>query len=707
MKEGTLEHKIFRAALLFVLIMLIYALLYRTYIGEYLTALGYGLAWLFNFWVWKKSKQSPGLQRVVSLWAVFIFLFAIFFWFKTGGFNGSGLVFFFITLVLAIISRRVWRNRLIVIFILIQTSLILSDIYLKHLPIWGFNDKPQLDFLLLTTIGLFLVIKLKNSYDDKEKKIEEFSFGLRELHRLNLKQDSNLDEVLVDYLNSGTELLNMRNGLIVEVKNGKPCIANRNDSNHTTMYEEELFSLNKGVVMETDLEKRTLFRSGSITNVTKKGINGITPKYFISSPLYVNNEIYGVLLFSADHSKRNRFEEYDIEIVELMALNISHLLDVKVWSAHQQNTSLELQLSEKRFKTIYDYANVGICVCDKKGMVLMANNALQELLEYTEAELLGETFYSISGSDDLEEMDQDIEQYEKIILGEIDHYIIEKKNKTKSGKEIYIHKTVSTVRDEDEKVRFTVMIVDDITNRKKNETKIKNLNQQLEIQVEKMEVANKELEAFSYSVSHDLRAPLRAIDGFSKIILEDHEDEFSEESKRLLNVIIKNSGKMATLIDDLLTFSRISRKVAEFKSLNFNEMVEGIIEEQALDKTIFEIDSLPNAKGEPTLMKQVLSNLIGNAVKFSSKKENPMIEIGYMDKGVSYEYFVKDNGVGFNMAYYDKVFGVFQRLHTEDEFKGTGVGLAIVQKVMMKHNGKVWAESEEGIGTTFYFSLPK
>lgn len=687
--------------------MLVYAISYRLFVQEYWTTGGYVLGWVFTYFIWRVSRQTQGLQRVIVPWAIFIFLFAIFFWFKTGGFNGSGLVFFSVTLILVLIASRKWRIRLIPIFVVTQSLLVLADIYLKHLPIWGMNGKPELDFVLLTSIVMTLVVMLKNNYDAKEEKIEKFSRGLRELHRLNLRQDSNLDEVLTDYLNSGNELLNMQTGIIVEMTDEMPEIRNISYQSDTNLFSAEQLSLNKQMIAEVFVQERTLFRAGSSANFDRKNVSAVASKYFIACPLKVNNAKYGVLLFSAEESNRSMFEEYDIEIVELMAINISHLLDIKEWSEHQEKTNQELLLSEKRFKTIYDYANVGICVCDRKGVVLMANRALQELLEYEESELIGETFYSISDSGDLHEMGEDIQQYEKIILGEIDHYIIEKKNKTKSGREIFINKTVSTVRDENDKVRFTVMIVDDITNRKLNETKINNLNQQLEIQVEKMDIANKELEAFSYSVSHDLRAPLRAIDGFSKIILEDHEDEFSDESKRLLNVIIKNSGKMAMLIDDLLMFSRITRKVAELKPLDFDELVSSVIEEQALDKSIFEIEKLPEAKGEPTLMKQVISNLIGNAVKFSSNEKNPRVEIGACEKDGFYEFFVKDNGVGFNMAYYDKVFGVFQRLHTDEEFKGTGVGLAIVQKVIMKHNGKVWAESEEGVGTTFYFSLPK
>lgn len=706
MKEGSLEHRFFRATLVYVLLILVYGVVYRIYEQQYATVIGYVIGWIISFLALRMSKRAEQARKFVMPWIIAMYGFGIFLWFKTGGLDGSGLIFFTISLALTIISPKEKRTAFVFLFGLTQIALVMMDEYFKHLPLWGDNTKSAWDFILLTTVNLSLVWILKTNYDEKEEKINQFSQGLRELHRLNLTKESNLDDVLTDYLNSGCELFNMQTGMIVYFDGEIPKIRNIGKFKVSEFVEEHL-SLNEYLVSQVYAQGQTLYTAGGNSNFEKKNVPATTSKFFIACPLFVNNEKYGVLMFAADESKRSRFEAYDVEIMELMAINISHLLDVKVWSEYQEKTDQELHLSEKRFKTIYDYANVGICVCDRKGMVLMANRALQDLLEYTEAELIGESFYSISDSGDLTEMGEDIKQYEKIVLGEIDHYIIEKKNRTKTGKEIVINKTVSTVRDENEKVRFTVMIVDDITNRKINENKISALNDQLAIQVDKMDIANKELEAFSYSVSHDLRAPLRAIDGFSKIILEDHKDEFSDESRRLLNVIIKNSGKMAMLIDDLLMFSRITRKTMELKPIDLNELVAAVIEEQDLDQTIFEIGKLPKAKGEPTLMKQVFSNLIGNAVKFSSNEASPRIEIGAVENGKYYEYFVKDNGVGFNMAYYDKIFGVFQRLHTDDEFKGTGVGLAIAQKVIMKHNGKIWAESEEGKGTTFYFSLPK
>lgn len=674
------------------------------YTRDYLTVGFYGIGLLVSGLIYNALRKGRYLDRIIFPSILFSLLFGIFFWFRVGGVHGGGLMFFTFILVAIIVTPRKYSRFMVILLIALQLLLVFVDVYMPDLPFWGNNPNAELVYILAILMNMFVVWMLKYNHDLKEERMAEFSHGLRELHRLNLAQKTNQQEVLSDYLKSGAQLFNMEVGLIVQMESDKPVIKYTNTTSDAV---DAYLSVNNKIINQIHQAGQTGFRIGNSTNFKTESGENSGSKFFIGTPLIANNIDYGILFFCSDETKRKRFENYDIELIEIMAMNICQLLNMEVWLKNQQQADQALLLSDRRFKSIYDYANVGICVCDMEGNIVMANRALEELLGFTEEELKKHTFYSISDSDDLEELAEDLKLYEQIILGEIDHYILEKKKTTKQGKRIFISKTVSTIRDENNEVRFTVMIADDITIRKEDEEKINKLNQELAIQVEKMEIANKELEAFSYSVSHDLRAPLRAIDGFSKIILEEHNDEFSEESQRLLNVIINNSGKMAALIDDLLTFSRISRKVAEFKPIDLNVLVQNVIEEQALDKDWFILQKLPKAKGEAILMKQVLSNLIGNAVKFSSKEKTPKIEIGCNEREDGYEFFVKDNGVGFNMAYYDKIFGVFQRLHTDEEFKGTGVGLAIVQKVMMKHNGKVWAESEEGKGTIFYFYLPK
>jgi len=250
--------------------------------------------------------------------------------------------------------------------------------------------------------------------------------------------------------------------------------------------------------------------------------------------------------------------------------------------------------------------------------------------------------------------------------------------------------------------------------RQRAEKELVSLNTQLEQRViertYQLEAANKELEAFTYSVSHDLRAPLRAVDGFSKFVLEDYENKLDSEGKRLLNLIRTNIQKMDQLITDLLALSRVTRGELSFSGIDMTQMAISIFKESAApdvtDKISLTVDPLPEGYADPTYMRQVWTNLIANAIKFSSKKKKPVIKIGGSKENGFNVYFVKDNGVGFNPEYTHKLFGVFQRLHKSDDFEGTGVGLAIIQRIIRRHGGKVWAEGEEGKGATFYFSLP-
>ncbi|HEY4154505.1 MAG TPA: ATP-binding protein [Puia sp.] len=243
---------------------------------------------------------------------------------------------------------------------------------------------------------------------------------------------------------------------------------------------------------------------------------------------------------------------------------------------------------------------------------------------------------------------------------------------------------------------------------------LKEFNQNLELKVQErttqLESVNKELEAFSYSISHDLRAPLRAIIGFTAILEEDYSSKLDGEAKRITSVIRKNTLKMGHLIDDLLTFSRMGRqdivKTNMLTGLMVEEVINELVPENKIGKISWIIHEVPDIKGDINAMRQVWINLISNSIKYAGNRDQPRVEIGsYPERGQTV-FFVKDNGVGFDEKYKDKLFKVFQRLHSADEFEGTGVGLAIVEKIVSKHGGLVWAEGQVNKGASFYFSLP-
>ena len=237
------------------------------------------------------------------------------------------------------------------------------------------------------------------------------------------------------------------------------------------------------------------------------------------------------------------------------------------------------------------------------------------------------------------------------------------------------------------------------------------LNEDLRLKNDELKMMNADLESFSYSVSHDLRAPLRAINGYAGIMKQDCSDVLDPEASRLLGIIIDNTSKMANLIDSLLNFSRLGRKEISKVKIDMNDLVQWVAKEcgnsAAHRKTELKIGDLPHAWGDKDLLRQVWINLIGNAYKYSAKKENPLVEIGSFNQEGAVVYFVRDNGAGFDMKFKNKLFGVFQRLHSTDDFKGIGIGLAIVQRLVVRHGGTVWAEGEPGVGASFYFSLPE
>ena len=282
-----------------------------------------------------------------------------------------------------------------------------------------------------------------------------------------------------------------------------------------------------------------------------------------------------------------------------------------------------------------------------------------------------------------------------------------------------LHTMKMPILDELGAPEFILGISVDITERKLAESAVRELNAALSAKAAQLEAANKELESFSYSVSHDLRAPLRAVDGFALMLEEDYKERpLDSEGMRYLSVIRQNSRRMGALIDDLLAFSRLGRQPVAQTEVNVDSLVREVVEEvlhaeppgergKSAVTPHIEVEPLPPARGDRGLLRQVWANLIANAVKYSSKAARPFIQVSGRQVGAESHYSVRDNGVGFNMEYAEQLFRVFQRLHRADEFSGTGVGLAIVHRVVTRHGGRVWAEGKVDQGAVFSFALPR
>jgi len=359
--------------------------------------------------------------------------------------------------------------------------------------------------------------------------------------------------------------------------------------------------------------------------------------------------------------------------------------------------------SEARYRTLFDYAPDGIVISDPQSVYLDANASLCRMLGFTRDELIG-----LHASDIV---DQAEIQHIGPALGEIkansDHHR-EWRFRRKDGS-VFPAEVIATMMPDGN----LMGMIRDITERKLAQEKIHQMNIELEQRVTErtaqLEAANKELEAFSYSVSHDLRAPLRAVDGFSQAVLEDYGPQLPQGCRQDLQTIRQGAQKMGELIDDLLTFSRLSRLPLSKIAVDTGKLVRNVLEELSLQRAGRQIDirigDLPRSQADPALLKQVWINLLSNALKYTGKREAARVEIGCAREKSHPVYFVRDNGTGFDMKYAHKLFGVFQRLHRAEDYEGTGVGLAIVQRVIHRHGGRVWAEAAKDLGATFYFTL--
>ncbi len=360
-------------------------------------------------------------------------------------------------------------------------------------------------------------------------------------------------------------------------------------------------------------------------------------------------------------------------------------------------------------RNLYDYAPCGYQSVDEKGTIIRINETELVWLGYQREEIEG-----IKSIFDLvcpEDQSGYREAFQGMLRGEPVRDL-RLQFLRKDGSRLPVLLNASVIRGSSGKFMSTRGVLLDMTEKQKDERRILDLNRTLSERNVQLEVSNGELEGFSYSVSHDLRAPLRAIDGFSRILQEDYAGKLDAEGERVIGVIRSNTRKMSNLIDDLLAFSRMGKKAFSWSLVDMeallHEILPGILSGSekgyAFDVSL---SALPAAWGDRTLLTQVWANLLANAVKFSEKSEKPTIWVEGETIGEDVVYTVRDNGVGFDMQYYDKLFKVFQRLHAQAEFPGTGVGLAIVQRVISRHGGRVWAESRPGEGASFHFSLLK
>jgi PAS domain S-box-containing protein len=391
----------------------------------------------------------------------------------------------------------------------------------------------------------------------------------------------------------------------------------------------------------------------------------------------------------------------------------TELLEEANRQIHEKNAELA---AERDFvSAILDTVISLVLVLDSRGRILRVNQAWERMTGYSLDQVEGRPFWEFMSGD--ADRDRGKEFFKKTVGGtECEDLWL-----ASDGTSRLVSWCCTRLAGGSYPQEYLVVTGMDITERKRLEeeraklaqeqaarVEMEKLNQQLEAKVHER---TEELEGFTYSVSHDMRAPVRAIDGFTRILIEEYSDVVGEEGRRLFQIVRTNTQKMGELIDGLLALSRLGREKIKTAEIDMTDLADVTFQEQRAAvpnerKISLKLHKLPPTSGDKRLLTQVFQNLFSNALKFTKTRETTFIEVGCEAGRDEEVYFVRDNGVGFDMTYADKLFGTFQRLHGADEFEGTGIGLATVQRIIHRHNGRVWAEAKPGEGATFYFSLP-
>ena len=439
-------------------------------------------------------------------------------------------------------------------------------------------------------------------------------------------------------------------------------------------------------------------------------IGSLTAAYIVATILAKN--ISAPIISLADTSQKvSQQKDYSIRAIKMSNDETGFLADsfnqmlvqIQERDADLHKTYETIQDAEKRYRTTLDHMLEGCQIIGFDWKYLYLNEVAIKHSRSTKEELIGKTMIDVYPGIENTEMFQ----YMNRCMKERTPNQMENKFVYPDGEKKWFTLSIEPVPE------GIFILSEDITERKKLQEELNKHHEQLEELVKdrtsQLEAANKDMESFSYSVSHDLRAPLRAISGYARMLEQDYSNLLDKEGNRLLGVIQNNAKTMGSLIDDLLALSRLGRKEIRKSLVDMTQLTKTVLQEInkiTNHKAEVRINRLHPAMADNSLVSQVMTNLLSNAIKYSSKKEKPVVKIGSEEKDGQLIYSVSDNGAGFDMQYAHKLFGVFQRLHASHEFEGTGVGLAIVHLLIRKHGGNVWAEGEVNKGATFYFSLP-
>ncbi len=508
---------------------------------------------------------------------------------------------------------------------------------------------------------------------------------------------------------------------IVDITDRKKTEENLAKSQHLLSNAEAIAGIGSS---EVDFKTNKFFWSDEFYRIHGLEPHAFEPTPELSATFLHPDDQYKIKLFQESAYARKEHLEFDSKIIRAdgVVRDISSYwkytydnegTPLKMFGVVQDITEKKrleaaLKQSEEQFRGAFEYSAMGLALVDLNKNWLQINDSLCIMLGYTKEELLKISFKEITHPEDL---GIDLLNVERLIAGEIESFKIEKRYYHKNGSIIWVLLVVSKVIDKQGNINHLVAQIENITQRKESEEALANLNKELTLRADELAESNRELERFAYVASHDLQEPLRMIGSFLQLLQKKYSPNLDSKANEYINYAVDGAKRMKDLILDMLEYSRVNTTSLDYYTIDLNEIVDevklNLSDSIAKNHAFIEVVRLPIVNGIKLHMLQLMQNLIGNAIKYRSPERNPTIYINVIENSSEWEISVSDNGIGIDDKYFDKIFVIFQRLHNKTEYSGTGIGLAICKKIIDKHGGKIWVESEPGKGSVFTFTLPK
>ena len=508
---------------------------------------------------------------------------------------------------------------------------------------------------------------------------------------------------------------------VVDISDRKKTEENLAKSQHLLSHAEAIAKIGSS---EVDFKTGKFFWSDEFYRIHGLEPNAFEPTPELSESFLHPDDRYKIELFEKSALEHKDHLEFDSKIIRKdgairdISSYWKYTYDnsgnpLKMYGVVQDITEKKrleaaLRQSEEQFRGAFEYSAMGLALIDLNKDWIQINDSLCSMLGYTKAELLNLSFTDITHPDDLE---IDVQNVEELIAGKIESFKLEKRYFHKNGNIIWALLVVSKVKDRHGIVNHLVAQIENITQRKESEQALATLNNELTIRAEQLAESNRELERFAYVASHDLQEPLRMIGSFLQLLQKKYGTSLDSKANEYINFAVDGAKRMKDLILDMLEYSRVNTNTIDRTEIDLNQILDevklNLLATISSNNATLEVSRLPVIKGIKLHMLQLMQNLVGNALKYRDPNRDPLIKINCIEKSNEWEVMISDNGIGIDSKFYEKIFVIFQRLHNKTEYSGTGIGLAICKKIVDKHGGRIWVESELGLGSKFYFTLPK